>query len=461
MNIFQRLFAKKGLNPNSTQSYSDLIPVNSIAIAPYTQNKFADAYKSSADLFAVAQFLIRKAASIPWNVYQIKDDKKAKAALERYKQLTRGIGHPGALDACLTNRKDAYDPDAIVENNDLARLLKRPNPNQGQYQFFESLFGYRILSGEANIWGNDGEIDNGSFVELQVLPTQYVKDYYDKNDVYGILGYYLEIGTGIPIQKEDMLRWKNWRPDFDAYTRVHMRGLSVVEVAWKTYLMGDNGAAAMASMLKNGGARGALSPAVVGQTVHTMTPEQLSEARKQINDRFNGLDNANSIGILGKPYDYLNFGLTAVDMDIVKVMDLTLHQWCRVLGLPTVLFDSEHTSDNNYQNAMRDLVTNTIIPLLASVRDELNRWLLPRFKAQGLYIDFDVSALPELQRDMEKLANWVMKAWVLSPNEMREVLGYERMEDPTMDMIIAPAGLQKIEDIGLDLTPMPDNNVQY
>jgi HK97 family phage portal protein len=450
---------KKGLNPNTTEY--GMIPVNSVAISPYMEADWVKAYKSSADLYAVAQFLVRKAASIPWYVYQVKDGQKAKVALTRYKSLSHGIGSPGVMDKLISVRKDAYDPDMIIEGTDLANLLKRPNPNQGQDAFFEALFGYRVISGEANIWGNDGMIQNGQFVELQVLPTQYVKDYYDKSDVYGILGHRLEIGAGVNLPKENVLRWKNWRPDFDAYTRVHMRGISVVEVAWKTYLMGDNGGAAMASMLKNGGSRGALSPAVVGNTVVNMTPEQLAEATKQINNRFNGLDNANSIGILAKPYDYLNFGLSAVDMDIVKVMDLTLHQWCRVLGLPTVLFDTAHTADNNYQNAMRDLVTNTIMPMMASARDELNRWLLPRFKDRNVFIDYDVSALPELQRDMEKMSNWVMKSWVLTPNEMRECLGYEPVVDPTMDTVLVPSGYSKLEDIGMDLTPLPDNDVQY
>ena len=43
-----------------------------------------------------------------------------------------------------------------------------------------------------------------------------------------------------------------------------------------------------------------------------------------------------------------------------------------------------------------------LYPELVKLRDELNRWLTPKY-GENLYIDFDFSAIPELQEDMDKM----------------------------------------------------------
>lgn len=464
MSIIDRIidgyFKRKGLNPNGYDS-RPLLPINAYTISQFSKNDWVGAYQSSADLYAVASFLIRKAACIPWFVYRKNEGSKAKAALERYKQLSRGLGHKGAYEAALMARKAAFDENEIVEDSALSMLLKRPNERQGQDSFFESVFGYRVLSGEANIWVNTGDpMDTkGVPVEMQVLPTQFMDIYADPADVYGILGYRLQIGGGVNIAKENNLMWKNWRPEFNADTRIHLRGISPVQVAWNTYNMGNNASESVANMLKNGGARGALTPVATGtMPPPSMTQEQVDAASKSVNDRFNGNRNAGNIGVLARQYDYLNFGLSAVDMAVIDTMKLSLHQWCRVLGLPTVLFDSDHTSDNNYQNAMRDLVTNTNVPMMASLRDELNRWLVPRFGDTGLFIDFDIQGLPELQRDQEKLVNSLKAAYWLTEDEKRVAMNYEP-KGGIYDRSLVPMGLTPIDNVGMDTQVDQSENV--
>jgi phage portal protein BeeE len=125
-----------------------------------------------------------------------------------------------------------------------------------------------------------------------------------------------------------------------------------------------------------------------------------------------------------------------------------------------VLFDAEHTSDNNYQNGMRDLVTNTIVPMLSSVRDRLNGWLLPRFGLEGThYLDFDISGLPEMQRDMEKLTNSLAKSYWLTEDEKRMEQGHEA-KGGAFDQAHAPSGLTPLDMLGMDvpMDPAADPN---
>jgi len=449
------LNGKKSLDPTQAHlNYSPLVPINASAVGAYGTGNYVKAYLTSADLYSVVTFLNRKMASIPWYVYEVNKGADAQKALRRYKDMTRQEMNVQTWMKAQRLRKAAYDENAILDDGEgLGRLMARPNGHQGQDQFMESAFGYHNLSGEANIYGNSGLDPKGEIVEMEVLPTQFVLDYYDPKDLYGILAHALEANGRIPIAKENLMRWKNWTPEFDAQTRVHMRGISIVQVGWKTYMMNIGGAEVAAGMLKNGGSKGALSPIPVGNQVTRLDKPQLDAASASVNARFNGVENINTIGVLAGPYDYLNFGLNAVDLQIIPIMNLTLYQWCRMLGLPTVLFDPEHTSDNNYQNALRDLVTNTVIPKMSSFRDQLNKWLLPRFKAEGKYfIDFDAASLPELQRDIEKLVNSLRMAYWLTEDEKRIEMNREPKGGIYATSLI-PSGMTPIEMAGQDLSP--------
>jgi HK97 family phage portal protein len=448
MAIFD-IFKRKGLNPYPNVQ-REIQTVNGVILQTYNNEAYVeDGYMGNSDVYSIVTFLARKAGSIPWYVYKMKPGTKAKSSLQRYKQLSKGINQPGAFERAMMERKNAYEENMVMDS-DLAKLLENPNPMQAQDQFFQNLFGFRILSGEGNIYGNDGGVPESKFVELNVLPTQFLDIYPDPKDLYGILAYKLMVGQGINLPKDQVCHWKSWNPDFNDVTRSHLRGVSPLRSAWKLLRMSNNAADASAMMTKNGGAKGALVPEVVNNNVPQMTPEQATMIQRAVNERINGTDNKGSIGVFQYPYNYLNFGLSSVDMELVKTMQLSLHQWCRVFGMPIVLFDTDTSSYNNYANAMRYLVTNTISPLCCELRDELNKWLVPRFK-EDVYIDFDISALPELQKDMEMLVKQLQVADWLTFDEKRTAMGYEA-KGGAYDFSYVNQGLIPLEQSMMDLS---------
>jgi HK97 family phage portal protein len=451
----EKAIKEKGLNPVGTNNLP--IQLGNLSLE-YDQKDYISAYSSNSDVYAIVSFLARKAASIPWAVYTIKGGQKSKISLNRYKMLSKGLGHPGAFERALIERKNALD-EAQVEDGPLAELIKRPNQSQSSDQFFEQLFGYRFLSGEGNIWGNDGNIDNGEFVEMQILPTQFLGIITDPSDLYGINGYKLLVGNGLTLRKENVCAWKSWNPNFDQYTREHLRGVSPIKAAWNLYLSSSYAQQQQAAMMKNGGAKGALVPkAATGQPIPNITPEQASKIQQAINDRINNTDKAGSVALLQSSWDYLQFGMSAHDLMMVDSMKYNLNQWCRVFGLPTVLFDSDHTADNNYQNALRDLITNTIVPMCCQLRDELNKWLIPRMKANGMFLDFDIQALPELQKDISQLVAGLSQAQWLTMDEKRIAMNYEP-KGGEFDMAYVNSGIVPLGQAGMDLS-VPDQNTQ-
>lgn len=449
------IFKKKGLDPLVNTSNNALRAINGAVLQNYNnQSYITEGYLGNADVYAIVSFLARKAASIPWYVYKLKPGEKARNSFMRYKHLSKGIQFQGAFEQALIERKNAYSEN-VVMNSPLAKLLENPNPMQSQDQFLENLFGYHFISGEGDVYGNDGNT-GGQFVELNVLPTQFLDIYPDPRDLYGLLGYKLMVGQGIDIPKDKVMQWKTWNPEFNDVTRSHMRGLSPMKAAYSTLRMSNNAADASAMMAKNGGAKGAIVPKPIGNNVATLTYEQAQIVKQAVNQDINGLDNKGRINVLQTPWDYLNFGLSSVDMDLVKTMQMSLQQWCRVFGMPTVLFDTDTTSYNNYQNALRDLMTNTIVPKCAQLRDELNKFLLPKFN-EDVYIDFDITALPELQQDMERMSRILRDANWLTMDEKRMAMNYEA-RGGAYDFSYVNQGLVQLEQVSMDLTIPDDNN---
>ena len=456
MGLFDIFGKKKGLNPrqNVPPSFQG---INGAVLQQYNQESYVmDGYLGNADVYAIVSFLARKSASIPWYVYRLNDGEKARNSLLRYKQLSRGLqAGQGAYEQAIMARKNAYSENVVMDTP-LAKLLERPNPSQAQDQFLENLIGYHFLSGEGNIYGNTG-ISGDKVLEMFVLPTQFLDIYPDPNDLYGIIGYKLMVDQGIDIAKNRVCQWKTWNPDFNASTRSHLRGLSPLRASYKTLRMSNAAADASAMMAYNGGAKGALTPKVVGSVSAQPSMEQANLIKRKLNDDVNGTANKGRIDVLQTPWDYLNFGLSSVDMELVKTMQMSMHQWCRVFGLPAVLFDTDTSSYNNYQNAMRDLVTNTIVPKLCQLRDELNKWLVPQF-GEDLYIDFDITALPEMQQDMERMTRSLRDANWLTFDEKRVAMNYSEREGE-FGYAYVNGGLVRLDQVGMDLTVPDGGNI--
>ena len=442
---FFDIFRKKGLNPHN------MLPVliGQTVMGNYKKaDAIGEGFASNADVYAIISLLARKAASIPWYVYKKSNNK---AALERYKALSR---NPVNVKEALKWRAKSYDADDIVEDNDLARILARPNVSQGQDKFFEMLYILYWATGEGFIWGNDGGSDNpnAKIVEMYALPSHLMDHVLDADDIFGVRGWKLRVGQGINLPKDDVLLWKMGNPVVED-DHFNIRGMSPLQAAYRTMQMGNEAEKAGYSMMANGGSKGALSPEAVNNQVPQVTLEQAQSIRDSVTRYINGTANKGNVSVLQTPWKYLDFGLSSVDMQLIESQKLTLERLCRVYGVPVVLFSPDNMADNNYQNALRDLVTNTIVPAIASLRDELNRWLVKRNGGNQFYIDFDIQALSELQRDIEKLVAGLAQANWLTLDEKREAMGYEPIGG-NFGKAFINSGMVPVDEASLDLGMM-------
>jgi phage portal protein BeeE len=194
-----------------------------------------------------------------------------------------------------------------------------------------------------------------------------------------------------------------------------------------------------------------LVPKAVGNQIPLVDEKTAANMQRALADRVNNNDRYGQVAMLQTPWEFLNFGLTSSEMALIDTMKFSLEQWCRVFSMPVVLFSADNMADNNYQNALRDLVTNTIVPMCAQLRDELNKWLVPRMGDKNVFIDFDIMALPELQRDMEKMVNGLRSADWLTYDEKRVAMNYEP-KGGAYDAAYIAQGLIPIDQAASDLS---------
>lgn len=339
--------------------------------------------------------------------------------------------------------------------NELSKLLQRPNEYQGADAFREQLRAYRKLTGEVFIWLNRGILVEGlggdarlkrPVLEMFVLPTDQVLVVPDPNNVFGVLGYILELnGDRKKIAKEDVIHWKGTSLEFDASTRSHLRGVSPLSAGYKTLQQNNSATDAAVRMYQNDGAKGVL----FNESFDALDPVQKQDVRGVVNKRVNSNDVKGAVATLPGKWGYLDLGKGSTDLDLLEGKKIAMQELCFLFDVPYEFFDPSTTFANKEQ-AQKGWLYNSIIPACKQFDDELNRVLLQAFGLAGTAVirsDFD--DLPELREDVAQLVTSLNTAWWITGNEKREWMGFDKVASPLMDEVMVPSGFQPISDAGM------------
>lgn len=311
-----------------------------------------------------------------------------------------------------------------IENHPLELLLSNPNPTQNGYEFFESLYSYKLLAGntyiqaillDKNIFKNPKElfilrpdritivIDNNSSI-----PYAYK---YKVNNNEKI--FYVDKING----KAEILHIKNFNPINDWY------GLSPIEAASYSIDQHNEASKWNQSMLQNGARpSGALIVKGNGDDSAFLTDEQFTRLKKQLNEEFTGTENAGKPLLLEGGLEWMEMSLSPSEMNFLEMKNSCARDIALAFGIPSQLLGIP--GDNTYSNlteARLSMWEETIIPMIDNVVDALNKWLVPMFDDNiGLYYDKDkITALYSRQ---ESYWNKIANANFLNDNEKKKLL---------------------------------------
>ena len=109
-------------------------------------------------------------------------------------------------------------------------------------------------------------------------------------------------------------------------------------------------------------------------------------------------------------------------MSLIEQYNASIKDLANIYSVPAVLLNNTESSTyNNVKEAKKSLYQNCVMPEMIKIRDELNRWLAPKY-GDKIYIDFDFSVIPELQEEMDKVVQQLSQSWWLTMNEKRAAM---------------------------------------
>ena len=346
--------------------------------------------------------------------------------------------------------------DVVLEEHPLLKLLDRPNPLQSHSEFFNSIFGFLLLSGNAYVLKVGAEI--GAPKELHLLRPDRIKikgkGKAIPNSYEYVLGgrvqevYPVDEATGI----SDLKQIKLFNP-LDDYYGLSPMSAAAIEVDQHN-LSGKHNINLLSNGARPSGAVIFKPQDDAGISVN------LSEAQRQqlltdLNNRFSGTNNAGRPLLLEGDFDWREMGLSPRDMDFMNMKHMAATDIALCFGVPSQLVGvPDAQTYANVAEARLALYEETIIPHLRKIESDLNEWLVPMF-GEGLNFSFDIDKIPALAERTRKIYENITSAvreGIMTRNEAREAIGLTPM-DGADDLYISAT----LFPLGAEETPQPEN----
>lgn len=343
----------------------------------------------------------------------------------------------GAVGFGLAWKGEALEPGNEGRWAPLAKLLKRPNPNQSMDELVHKFVLHMDLGGSAPMLGiNTGLVGD----RVHTKPELYLKrpdTVTVKLNADGTLaGYTYKEANRPPVNftTEEMMVWRYPHPE-DDYT-----GLSPLAPIEEVIDAHSASISWNRSLLRNSGR---LSGLLLLKGAHTLPDAERLKIQQDVKERLAGSKNAGAIEVAAaEGMEYKQMGGSAQDIDWLNGKRDNMREICAALRVPSKLLnDPESGTYANYAEARRALYTDTVLPLMDYFAAELNEWLLPKYDPTGglsiVLLTDHIDALREdANQTYERMSKPVSQR-TLTINEQRKALGYGDLPDG--DVLLAPA----------------------
>ncbi len=364
-------------------------------------------YGQSAPCFHAINLIASGCAGIPWILYQ---------------------------------RKGANRRGTEIDQHPLLDLMQRPNPTQGWGKLFEAYVSYLYIAGNSYVYANLPK--KGAPVELWTMRPDRMRIKPDVKQY--VAGYVYEVnGEHVDFDAASILHTKTFAPLDDWY------GMSPLAVAARNIDVRNAGGDWNLALLQNSGR---LPGFFV--TKERLGDAQFSRMREQLIDRYTGSRNVGLPGLLdGGDITWQPAGVTPMDMDWSQMTLAQSRDIAITLGVPPeMLGDPQVKTYASYSEARASFYTETVLPLMDILRDELNRWLVPMYGA-NLWLDYDTEEIEALAPLRASRWAQVQAATFLTVNEKREATGYDAI--PGGDVIILLNTNATLDEVTAEAVPEP------
>ncbi len=218
---------------------------------PWDINDIESRFTSTDDIYAIIRLLSTTASLIPLYAYLKTVDKKSFNKLMREEKLKKEINPVQYKSLQKKSLEDLPDTDPV------AALLEAPHENQSKFEFFESVYSFLFLHGEAFILKERPEdgVNAGKPIQLHIMFPQHVDLLVSEDMPRRVVGYNYRVnGTMIHknIPVEDVIHIKYWNPEMTVMG-TELRGLSPIKVLKRRLTRLDSNMDVSVGQLQNGG----------------------------------------------------------------------------------------------------------------------------------------------------------------------------------------------------------------
>lgn len=317
-----------------------------------------------------------------------------------------------------------YDDGTINRQHPVSLLFRKPNPRMGQAEFWQIVWTYLAIGGNAYIVKVRSAM--GNIVELYPYSDAHVAPLL--NDLGWIYAYRYNSGNVVQDwPADDVIHIQN--PAYRDPLAMH-KGISPISVAWdKINTYNELQATIYSLVASNAVPSGILSaPGDIGVAAIESLKAQL-EKRKNAQGR----ERTEPL-VLGSGMSYTQMGLDATKLQAIETIRELETSICGVFRIhPAVVQTSAGLAVSTYNNlasAYQEFTTLTRVPFWNALEEQLESGLAKEFP--GVQLAFDLSEVQALQPDVDAVIYPVIAQYnanIITLNETRDKLGFDPVED--------------------------------
>ena len=391
-------------------------------------------YTTIDDIYSVISYLAETAARIPFYGYEVVNDD----AMKSYKKYD-----------ITSLQKKYYKTKALQDlpEDDIFMKMLDGISYEDKIKYYTILY----ITGELFLYKEVLELGpNAGMVTLHALNNQNVTVLVSDTFPQRVVGYrYFDVAFDGTFTTDEIIHVKYYNPTIT--NGQQFRGLSPLQVLTKRVTRLDAGMNASVAQMQNGGVPG---------IVYEKSDFAIETLGQRKNDFSKYLRNSSN---KGAPYfaagemGYLELGLKLADMEVADLQKIDFTKICNAYKFPEVLLNNTDSSTyNNMNTALKMLYTNSILPNIHLFRDALIRGILPMYQdGVSRTIEIDISDIPAMQEDMKMQAEALNAMWWITPNEKRDIQDFEMLDEPVMNQIIIDSGKQLITDLTINVDDLP------
>lgn len=319
----------------------------------------------------------------------------------------------GFVARTFSTAKFTFKQGKDVKDTDWDYLLNvRPNKNMSASDFWQKVIYKLMFDNELLIVLSD---DDQLLIADDFYRTEYAV-YEDRFEGVMVKGYEFER----PFYNSDVI--------YIQYGNEQLQ--KILDGLFKDY--GELFGRMLQIAMRNNQIRGSLK---TGQT-STFDEKTQKALENYVNKMYRSFNNESvAVVPLTKDFDYEEYtnktGVQNQSADeLTKIKKSTIDDVARIVGVPSALIHGEMANSETNSKAYR---TQTVTPLVKKITDELNAKLMTKSQYMaGLRIQITGVHTPdifELATSIDKLVS----SMAFSPNDIREELGRERVDDERMD----------------------------